>query len=369
MRETLADRCWAEINLAALRHNAQVLRKLAGEGAQLIAVVKANAYGHGLAEVSRALTQEAQAFGVANLEEALEVRRNVPEAAVLVLGPVLPEERAAVIARGFVASISRLEEATDFATSATERPAQLNFDIDTGMGRMGAPEQSAIDTARRLFKLRGAVIHSVSTHLPVADEDAAFTRAELARFGEIITQLRREAPVRFLAHALPSAGVLAFGEAAYDCVRAGLALYGVSPIPRLQHLLRPALSLKTRIVLVRDVPRGTTIGYGRTFTTPKAMRVATLAVGYADGYMRALSNSGATVLMKGKRCAVLGRISMDLTVVDVSEIPNPAAGDTAILIGRDGNQEVLAAELAARAGTIAWEVFTGIGGRVRRVYV
>jgi alanine racemase len=172
-----------------------------------------------------------------------------------------------------------------------------------------------------------------------------------------------------LIHALPSAGVLAFAGSAYDIVRAGLMLYGISPLPEEQALLRPALTLKAHVVLLRDVAAGRSISYGRTFVTPKPMRVATLSVGYADGLPRALSNRGATVLIGGRRCALLGRVTMDLVMVDVSEVPEVNVGDEAVLIGRQGDEEILATEVAQRAGTIAWEIFTGIGSRVARVYV
>ncbi len=363
-----STRCWAEIDLAALRHNANVARERTGPDVALLAVIKANAYGHGLAEVARALVDHADLFGVANLQEAIEARAAAPDHPILILGPALPAERAEIVARGFIGSVSGFAEAAEFAAFAPESGANVNFVVDTGMGRMGCAEANALATLQQILALERIRVHSVSTHLPVADEDAGFTRDELQRFVRLIQQMRAEAPGDYKAHALLSAGVLAFSDPAFDFVRAGLMLYGISPLAEYQPLLKPTLSLKSRVVLVRDLPAGAAISYGRTYTTPRAMRVATVAAGFADGYPRALSNRDAVVLVGGRRCAVLGRVTMDMMVIDVSELPNAAPGDEVVLIGRQGGEQILATEIATRAGTIPWEIFTGIGMRVRRVY-
>ncbi len=360
-------RCWAEIDLRALRENARVVRHRAG-GADLCAVIKANAYGHGLGEIARALVDDAQLFGVANLAEAIEARAHAPSRPVLILGPALPAERRPIVEHGFIAAVSGFEEAVAFSAVAGSAPALLNVVIDTGMGRMGCAESAAAETIKSIAALERVKLHSVSTHLPVADEDAQFTRDQLARFSKTAAALRRELPGDYKLHALLSAGVLAFAETPFDIVRAGLALYGISPLAEFQRLLRPVMSLKSRVVLVRDVPAGSTISYGRTFTTPARMRVATIAAGYADGYPRSLSNRGAHVLIRGARCAVLGRVTMDMLVVDVSSIPHVEAGDEVVLIGSQASEQILASDVAQWAGTIAWEIFTGIGTRVRRVY-
>ncbi len=360
-------RCWAEIDLAALRHNARIARERAGPEAELLAVVKANAYGHGLRAVAEALRNEAQLFGVANLEEALETRAVVPHP-VIVLGPALPEERAAIVEHGFIPSISNWTEAQEFSRLAAGSVVSVNCAIDTGMGRMGLTEAAAIAELRRIAGLPNLVVHSVSTHLPSADEDEEYTREQLDRFAAQVAELRQAIPGDYRVHVLPSAGVLAFADSAYDIVRAGLMLYGVSPNPRFQDLLQPVMTLKTRVALLRDVAAGTSVSYGRTFQAPRAMRVATLSAGYADGIPRSLSNREAAVLIGGRRCALLGRVTMDLIMVDVTEVPAVALGDEVVLIGRQGDEEIFAAEVAARAGTIAWEVFTGIGSRAARVY-
>ena len=363
-----AHRCWAEIELAALRHNAVAARKCVGPDVALLAVIKANAYGHGLATVADALRDHAQLFGVANLQEALVARAAVPHP-VMILGPALPAERAAIVEHRFIPSISSYDEAVEFGRAAAGRSVFVNCKIDTGMGRMGIREHDAVAEIAKISKLPNVEIHSVSSHLPAADEDAGYTEQQLARFGELITRIRSEVPGSYQVHTLPSAGVTAFGDSAYDVVRAGLMIYGISPLPEHQALLRPAMTLKAHVVLLRELEPGSSISYGRTFIAPRPLRVATLSVGYADGFPRALSNRGAAVLIGGQRCAVLGRITMDLTVVDVTDVPDVTVGDEAVLIGRQGEEEILATEVAQRASTIAWEVFTGIGSRVARVYV
>jgi alanine racemase len=362
-------RCWAEIDRGALRHNAKLVRKRIGS-AEMLAVVKANAYGHGLIGVAETLADEAQLFGVANLEEAMALRESFSHP-IVILGPALPGERSTIAERGFIPTISACEEAEDFNRFARSSPVVVNFKIDTGMGRMGVPEDEALDVLKKVSTFPNIRIHSVSTHLPVSGEDADYTRDQLLRFSEIMKQFRAAVPINYKAHVLQSAGVLAFAEPAgvFDMVRAGIVLYGISPLPEFQNLLKPAMTWKTRISLMRDMPKGSSISYGRTFITPRRMRIATLSAGYADGYPWHLSNRDTAVLVRGQRCAILGRVTMDLMMIDVSKIDNARVGDEVVLMGRDGNEEISCAELARTAGTIPWEITTRIGARVRRVYV
>jgi alanine racemase len=362
-------RCWAEIARSALRHNAGVVRGRVGS-AEMLAVVKANAYGHGLIGVAETLADQAQLFGVANLEEALALRESFSHP-IVILGPALPGERSTITERGFIPTISALEEAEDFNRVAHRSPVAVNFKVDTGMGRMGVPEDQALDVLKKVSTFPNIRIHSISTHLPVSGEDVDYTRDQLLRFGEIMKRFRAAVPIDYKAHVLQSAGVLAFAEHAafFDMVRAGIVLYGISPLSEFQNLLKPVMTWKTRISLVRDTPKGRSISYGRTFITPQKMRIATLSAGYADGYPWHLSNRDAAVLVRGQRCAILGRVTMDLMMIDVSKIDNVQVGDEVVLMGRDGNEEISCAELAKTAGTIPWEITTRIGARVRRVYV
>ena len=364
---TETHRCWAEIDQSALRHNAAVVREHIGS-AELLAVVKADAYGHGLIGVAQALANEAQFFGVANLNEAIQLRAMLPHS-IIILGPALPEERSIIAECGFIPTVSTLEETEEFSRLVPDKVIAITFKIDTGMGRMGVPEADALTLFKQVAALPNIKVHSISTHLPVSNEDAEYTRNELQRFGRDVKQLRAEVPGDYKVHVLQSAGLLAFNEEIFDIVRAGIVLYGISPLPAFQKLLKPVMTWKTRIALVRDMPKGSSISYGRTFITPRKMRIATLSVGYADGYPRHLSNRDAAVLVRGQRCPLLGRVTMDLMMIDVSKIDNVQVGDEVVLMGRDANEEISCVELADRAGTITWEIITRIGSRVRRVYV
>lgn len=334
-----------------------------------MAIVKANAYGHGLARVAQALQGHVEMFGVANVREARALRADVPDTAIFILGPALPDERSEIVAHGFIPAISDLEEAVAYSVLARGKPVSVHVTIDTGMGRMGVWQEDALAMTRAVRDLPGIEISGVATHLPVADEDDAFTSAQLARFHEILEQLRGLGLTNVIDHAANSAGLIAFPMQAGDMVRAGLALYGSAPRQEFQSSLRPVMTWKSRITLVRHVGKGRSISYGRTFITPRPMRVGTLGVGYADGYQRHLSNRGAEVLIKGRRCAVLGRVTMDQIMVDLTAVPEVVAGEDVVLIGRQEEGEITVLELAKKAGTIAWEIFTGIGPRVERVYV
>lgn len=380
-------RCWAEIDRDALRHNAKAVRQRIGS-AEMLAVVKANAYGHGLLGVAQTLADDAQLFGVANLEEALALRESLTHP-IVILGPATPEERSIIAQRGFIPTISSLEEAKDFSRLASNphlnllpgqaeahatatgegRRVSINFKIDTGMGRMGIVENEAREVFKHVAKLPNVEVHSLSTHMPVSNEDAKFTRGQLVRFRRIIEQIRADVPGSYRAHVLQSAGTLAFNPPTFEIVRAGIMLYGIAPLPEFQKLLKPVMTWKTRIVLIRDMPKGSSISYGRTFITPRKMRIATLSAGYADGYPWHLSNRGAAVLVRGQRCPLIGRVTMDLMMIDVSNIDNVQMGDEVVLMGRDSSEEISCVELAERAGTITWEIITRIGSRVRRVFV
>jgi alanine racemase len=357
-------RCWAEIDRSALRHNAKVVRERIGS-AEMLAVVKANAYGHGLIGCAEALANDAQLFGVANLEEAIALRERF-HLPVIILGPSLPEEFATIVEHGFIPTVSTFQEAEAFDRIGK---TAINFKVDTGMGRMGAVENEAVEMFKRVAALPKIDIHSVSTHMPVSDVDADYTRDELVRFRKIVERLRAAVLGNYKAHVLQSAGTLAFNNPTFEIVRAGIILYGISPLPEFQSLLKPAMTWKTRIGLIRDMPKGASISYGRTFITPKPMRVATLTAGYADGYPRHLSNVGADVLVRGKRCPLLGRVTMDLIVIDVSHIQDIDVGEEVVLMGQQGEEAICCTELGEKAGTITWEITTRVGARVQRVFV
>jgi alanine racemase len=237
------------------------------------------------------------------------------------------------------------------------------------MGRMGCWQDDAIAELEKMARLPGLKLHSISTHLPVAEEDAAFTVREIEQFATLVREMRRRIPGNYQAHVLLSAGILSFPQHHFDLVRAGLMLYGSSPLPDGQKFLRPVMTLKSRIALLSDLPAGRSVSYGRTFVTTRTTRVATISAGYADGFPRSISNQGGEVLVGGRRCPLLGRITMDLMMADVSAVPGVKLGDEVVFIGKQGAEEILAAEVAERSGKIPWEIFTGIGSRVHRMYL
>lgn len=355
-------RTWVEVDPDALRHNLAFVRETIGPSPGILAVVKANAYGHGAAEAAKALAHDVEVFGVASLSEARTVLAAGTGRRVMLLSPCLPSEREEAVALGVIVTVSSAAEAVSYAAVGD---VAVNFKIDTGMGRVGIWWESAATELKRIADR--VPVHSLSTHLPSSDEDEGFTREELDLFTRLLPDLRKIAPGAKI-HSLNSAGILRFPEFAEDLVRAGLVLYGGSPIPEFQNRLRSALTWKARVTLVKDLPAGTGVCYGRTFVTKRPTRTAVLAVGYADGFPRQVSGNGAAVLLGGARCPVLGRITMDQIVVDITEAGEILPGDVAVLIGQQGARQITAQELAVQADTIAWDIFTGIKGRVVRIY-
>ncbi|MFQ3578350.1 MAG: alanine racemase, partial [Verrucomicrobiia bacterium] len=334
-------RCWLEISQSHLLHNLKVLRSLLPQGAQVAAVVKANAYGHGAVEVARWLESEVAMLAVANCEEAMELQAAGIQTPILVLGPALPEERSTLVEAGFVPSLSSFAEAQAFNDlgEALGKKVPVHIVIDTGMGRMGIWQEEFSSVFARISKLPNLVIAGIATHLPVADEEDDFTNVQLDWVRVELSKVYDMASGGGTwIHVLNSAGVEQHAEAAWNMVRLGLALYGYSPTGRLAEELRPVMTWKTRVTLVREIGPGRSISYGRTFVSQKTMKVATLAVGYADGYPRAVSNRGAEVLLRGRRCPVLGRVTMDQVVVDVSEVEEVEVGDEVVLFGEAGKE-------------------------------
>lgn len=360
-------RAWAEIDVAALRHNLEVARRHAG-GRPVMAVVKADAYGHGLVEVARALDDAGIAFfGVANVAEA---RRLADQAQVVsrvyILGPTLAVERSEIVARGWTPCISTVAEAQHFDRLARDHRVRLkvHLAVDTGMGRGGFVAHQVEAAMVDLNRLENIVIEGIGSHLPSAEDDPEFTRRQQAAYADLITTLG--GAQRFAwRHLANSAGLLAYPQGPCNLSRPGLMLYGISPIPEFQGELRPVMRLLSRISLIRTLPAGHGISYGRSAVLTRESQIATVGIGYGDGYPRHLSGSGAGVIIRGHRCPLLGRVTMDQIMIDVSDCPEAAEGDIVELFGH----VIPATEVATRAGTIPWEIFTGITSRVTRVYL
>lgn len=367
-------RAEAVVDLGAIRRNTAALRRLTGDAAQLMAIVKADGYGHGALPVARAaLDGGATSLGVATVDEGVELRRGGCRQTILVLGPTLPSEAAALGEHSLEQMVADLDAAGAVSRAALGlgRTVGLHLKVDTGMGRVGVPPGEAVAVARRLVALPGVRLAGVMTHFADADEaGAGGAPAQLAAFRDVVASLRGAGLDVGLVHAANSAGILALPDSHLDLVRAGIALYGCHPsaetAPRLS--LEPALTFRTRVAFLKAAPAGTTIGYGRTFTAPARMTVATLPVGYADGFSRGLSNRGA-VLIGGRRAPIVGRVCMDMSMVDVSAVPGVRVGDAAVLYGPQGDECVSVTEVAGLLGTISYEVLCAIGKRVPRVYV
>jgi alanine racemase len=365
----------AEIDLAAIVANVGLACRLAGPGTQVMAVVKADAYGHGAVPVARvALQAGATWLGVAIPEEAIPLRHAGIGARILVLGPVVPEQGDLVAAHDLDQCVSDLGQAEvlDRAARAHGRLLGLHLKVDTGMGRVGLPPREVRGVAQKIGGLSSVRLVGLMTHFAEAEaEEPDFAREQLARFAETLRDLQAAGIPVPLRHAANSAALLFLPEARLDMVRPGIILYGGHPRGAAhgpEPALQPALRLRTAITQIKDLARGDSVSYGRTFVAPRDLRVATLPVGYADGCGVLLSNRGQ-VLIRGRRVPILGRVCMDMTMVDVTGVPGVRVGDEAVLIGRDGADEITADEVAEAQGTISYEVLCRIGPRVPRVYL
>jgi len=355
---------FARIDLAALAANLTAIKAWVG-GRPVLAVVKADAYGHGAQLVAQTLAAAgADAFGVATLDEALELRAAGIEHPVVLLG-VLPARAAAeAVAAGIeVAAYDRGQvEALAQAARAQRRVARVHVKIDTGMARLGVVPQ---DVAGMLVGLAGVEVVGLFTTLALG-ADPKGSAGPLGKLAEAAAALTRAGFSGFKVHAANSAAISLNREAFLDLVRPGLLLYGVRPEPEVGPAVTPVLSLTTEVVQVREFAEGLPVGYGGTFVSRRPSRLATIAMGYADGLRRSLSNR-AELLVRGRRAPLVGNISMDLAVLDVTAVAGVAVGDVVTVVGKDGVESLGAAELAAIAGTIPWEILTGIGRRVPRL--
>jgi alanine racemase len=369
-------RCWVEVDLDAVRHNVAGIRRRIGPKVKLMAVVKADAYGHGLAQVAGTLMQcGVDAFAVATLSEALALRQIGGSGwPILLFGSALPFEIGKMIEQNITPTISNVEEARLFEEEARHRgkTVDVQIEIDTGMGRVGFWHKEVTKLIPKIAALRHLRIVALYTHFPSADENLKETQRELGRFLKVAEQLAGNGLKIPFLHAANSAAVLNLPEAALNMVRPGLLLYGITPnAPTLQHSkeFQPALSFRARVAYVKRVAAGRTISYGQTFTAKKAMKIATVTAGYADGFSRHLS-SKAYVLIGGRRCPVVGRVTMDQIMVNVSALRKVQCGDEVVFIGRQGKAQIATSEVARWEDTIAWEVLCGITKttRVPRIY-
>ena len=356
----------AEIRLSAVRRNLQKLAKTAAP-ARLLFVVKANAYGHGAVELARLAEKEklAWGFGVSSVEEGLALRAAGITGPVLVLGSLYPfESFVEAINAGLLVTIASLDAARQVIEAARKlgKEAVCHIKLETGMGRIGARKPSVLKIYDELSASGAVSVAGLYTHLSSADTDQDYTGAQLSIFSETAAELEDRGARGLTLHAANSCATLNCPVSRMDLVRCGIAAYGLA------EGFEPAMSLKTSIVFIKNVREGAFISYNKSFRADRPMKIATLPAGYGDGYLRRFSNR-ADVLIGGRRCRVLGNVTMDMTMVDVTAVKDATVGSEAVLLGRQGEAEITAQELAGLADTITYEIVTLISARVPRVYV
>jgi alanine racemase len=368
-------RCWVEIDLAALERNLKHIRASLPAHIRFVAVVKADAYGHGLPQIAaRLMHAGADLFAVANVAEAMALRELSNDWPVLLLSPVLPEEDRCLAEYDLAATVSSPEEVARFDAVGRRagRPVAIHLKIDTGMGRLGVWHEQAASVYARIQAAPGVRLAGIFTHFSSADEDPAFTEEQRRLFLHTLSTFPGLDPAQLLIHADNSAGLETTpGRGVFNAVRVGLLQFGILPHP---HSLlarvptEPVFSFHTRVGLVKMLPAGTGISYGRTHRLPRPSTVAILTAGYGDGIARACSNRAA-VLINGQRCPVLGRVTMDQTMVDITDLPGPVAcGDPVVLVGRQGEAAISIGEFSAWSDTIPWETLCSVTKRVPRHY-
>ncbi len=370
-------RAWAEISLPALRKNIEIIRGLCSPETEIMAVVKADAYGHGYERTVECLEKECHIkyFAVSNLDEALSVRSLCPDSEILILGYTPPEYAHEIAEHNIIQGIVSPEYADALVKNCSEM-IRCHIKIDTGMGRIGlkydTPAECAAEIAE-LYNMQGLSVEGIYTHFAVADSDSpdniAYSDHQesfIVNTSDILSNMGIK--LRHV-HFMNSAACCYRNNPKSDLVRAGIIMYGLHPEISLDipDGLTPVMELKAVISHVKTVKPGDCISYGRTFTADRNMRIATVTIGYADGYSRLLSSKGE-ILVHGRRCKIIGRICMDQLMIDVSEA-QAEPGDIVTLIGRDGNDIITADEIAAAYGTIGYEVVCGISKRVPRIYI
>jgi alanine racemase len=364
---------YATVNLAALAHNLSRIKQYLSPGCEVMAIVKANAYGHGAAETAHALvSQGISRFAVASLDEGIALRQVGLSASIVVLGALFEEQVSDLVAHRLTPVVSDGRILPALAKAAQSHPARypIHLKAETGMGRLGlSPEELLVLLDNPLLQ-RPLQVEGLMTHLADADgKDSTFTERQLGVFCPVLEQIRKRGLTLPLVHTANSAAIVRFPDAHFSLVRPGIMLYGYHTLPATVPApdLRPVLSLRTRVVQLRTIPPGGTVSYNGTFVATRPTRIAVLPIGYADGYSRQLSHRGS-VLIQGRRAPIVGLVCMDMIMVDVTDLAPVQVGETVTLIGQQGGESIWADEVAGWIGTIPYEVLCGIGARVPRLY-
>ena len=370
-------RVQARVNLSAIRHNLQEIRKSINSDTKLMVIIKADAYGHGAVPLAKAIddSELVDAYGVAIIEEAIELRNAGIKKPILILGYTPSQQYDLVVANDVSQTIFQYEMAKALSEEAIRqgKTAKVHIKLDTGMSRIGYPDKKeSIEEIKRIVELKNLEIEGIFSHFARADErDKSCTYRQIERFNSFIGLLEKENIFIPIKHISNTAGILEFKDANYNMVRCGIATYGIYPsdeVDKDKVRLIPAMELKTHVIYVKDVEAGVGISYGATYVTDKKRRIATIPVGYADGYSRNLSNIGK-VIIHGQYAPIVGRICMDQFMVDVSDIPDVKQGDMVTLLGRDQDACISVEELAAWSKSFHYELICTIGKRIPRVYI
>ena len=366
---------WAKIYLDNLAHNIREIRKTVKKNTLITAVIKANAYGHGSIETAKVFLENgASRLAVATLSEAIELRRAGIDAPILILGYTPKSQHSLVIEYDISQTIYSFEDALALSKAASEqnKTGTIHIKIDSGMGRIGfLPEDGAIDEIINISKLPNIYIEGIFTHFATADEkDKAYTRLQFERFSTVVDKLEKKGLSIPIKHVSNSAAIIELPEYELDMVRPGIILYGYYPsndVNKDRIKLKPAMTVKAKISHLKTVPKGTGISYGQIFVTDRESKIATIPIGYADGFTRILS-SKAEVSIKGKRVPVVGRICMDQCMLDVTDVEDVKVGDEVVLLGYEEGQPD-AVEIGEKLNTISYEILCGVGRRIPRVYI
>ncbi|MBI4879104.1 MAG: alanine racemase [Planctomycetes bacterium] len=367
-------RVWAEVDLSAISHNLAVIRNRLRGRRRIMLVLKADAYGHGAIAVARHVLArgEAQAFGVGDSEEALELRQAGVDAPILILGAIVDGEMKEVIQHDVAVCVHSRSRVRLLEREARRqgRKCRVHVMVDTGMGRLGPFPETALEVARAVAASEWLELEGIATHFSSTQSaDDSFTRQQLVRFSEFRKSVQEAGIPLPICHAANSGAVLFEEQSAFDLVRVGAAVYGIfARRDGDASQLRPSLSLHTQVIYLKDVPSGTPISYNRLFTTRRKTRIATLPIGYNDGLSYGLSNRGH-VLIRGKQAPIVGAVSMDYCMVDVGEVPGARAGDPVTVIGADGTESITVPQMAEMLHTVPYEITCRLGRRVKRVHL
>lgn len=366
---------WLEVDLDAIAHNVRIIKQVVGKNTQIIAVVKANAYGHGAVEVSETLLENGVTMlGVGVIEEGIVLREAGIKAPILICGLTMNDQIEPLVMYNLTATVCQLKtiQILSRIASKNKKRARVHIKIDTGMGRLGIPTTDTLNFVKKISQMKNIEIEGIFTHFVAAnEEDGNYTRRQFEKYEKALLELERERINIPLKHVANSAAILNSPSFHLNAVRPGIIIYGLFPWPETKRTvqLRPAAEFKTKIVFLKEVPAGKSIGYGRTYTTTKPTRIATLPVGYADGYSWLLSNNGE-VLVRGERAPIIGKICMDLCMIDVTHIGGVQIGDEVVLWGKQGSRMVSVQEIAQRTGNIVYEVICMVDKeRVPKVFI